>query len=227
MRKVWVLLFYFFSVAGVASAAPAYGTKMPEQNKVFWGYQHYAVLDRDLNKDHGELQSQQDHILLSYGVMDWLSLDLKASRGTVRHEDGSGSVLKYDRPLWGGGYGFRVKLFKSGAVKSVAGFQHISIHPMTVKRNGEKNNAILDDWQGSWLVSYSFRRFTPYVGLRYGTADYIHRLNNDADRILTAEGRRLDLVSGLDIPLTSRTWLNVEGAVGGGVALATGVNCSF
>lgn len=227
LRKTLVVFICLVLGAHVASAAPAYGTRMPEKNRWFGGYQHYAIADRDLNKDQGALKSQQEHILLSYGITDWLSLDLKASRGTVRHEDGNGEGVKYDRPLWGGGYGFRVRILEIGAVRSVAGFQHISIHPMSVKKNGEKNNAILDDWQGSWLVSYGFRIVTPYAGMRYGTADYIHRLNNDADRVLTAEVRRFDFVSGLDIPVSEKAWLNVECAVGGGQSVAAGVHFGF
>ncbi len=226
-RKVLMCIMGLLLTAGAASAAPAYGTKMPEKNKIFWGYQHYTITGRDLNKDHGTLKSQQDHILLSYGITDWFSLDLKASLGTVKHKDGSGSETEYNNPLWGGGYGFRVRLFERGAFKSVAGFQHISIHPKTVKKNGEKNNAILDDWQGSWLISYDIQKLTPYVGVRYGTADYIHRLNNDADRVLTAEGRRTDLVLGLDLPVAEKVWLNIEGAAGAGEAFAASVHFCF
>jgi hypothetical protein len=227
MRKLVLLLLMFLGTTVIAMSAPAYGTKMPQKGEVFWGLQHYAILDRDLNKDHGSMQSQQDHVLLSYGVADWFTLDLKWTRGDITHIDQDGTKIKYDHPVWGGGYGFRVRLYENGPVKVVSGFQHISVHPRTVKRNGEKNNAILDDWQGSALVSYAFRKFTPYTGLRYGTTDYIHRLNNDADRVYSPESRRMDAVLGADIPLTSRVWVNVEGAFGGGKAVATSVNFKF
>ncbi len=220
-----VMLFLIFPV--VSMAAPAYGTKMPHKGEVFGGLQHYAILDRDLNKDHGNLRSQQDHVLLSYGVTDWFSLDLKWTRGDITHIDQDGTRIKYDHPLWGGGYGFRARLYEKGPVKVVSGFQHISVHPRTVKRNGEKNNAILDDWQGSALVSYAFKKVTPYTGMRYGTTDYLHRLNNDADRVYSPESRRFDAVLGMDIPLTPKAWLNIEGAFGAGEAIATGVNFKF
>ena len=210
-----------------AWAAPAYGTKMPLKHEFFGGLQHYTIFSRDLNKDNGSMTSQQDHVLLSYGVTDWFALDLKWTRGDITHIDQDGAKIKYDHPLWGGGYGFRVRLYENGPVKVVSGFLHISVHPRSVKRNGEKNNAILDDWQGSALVSYDLKKFTPYTGVRYGTTDYLHRLNNDADRVYTPESRRTDMVLGVDVPLTPRTWLNVEGAFGGGEALATSVNFKF
>ncbi len=227
MRKFFIILILLMLSSSLALAAPAYGTKMPLKNQFFGGVQYYAIFDRDLNNDNGDIRSSQEHILLSYGVTDWLSLDLKASMGSIEHEAADGTKIKYDRPLWGGGYGFRVKLYEDGPVKIVSGFQHISIHPRTVKRNGEKNNAILDDWQGSALVSYSLKKFTPYTGVRYGSADYLHRLNNDANRVYMDEDRRVDAVLGMDILLSEKLWINVEGAFGGGEALATSVNFKF
>ncbi|MBF0485597.1 MAG: hypothetical protein HQL16_03680 [Candidatus Omnitrophica bacterium] len=222
---LWIVLFVFS--ASAAFAAPAYGTKMPKAKEAFWGIGEYTIFFRTLNKDHGELKSQQEHILLSYGVTDWFSLDLKASLGTIESDPYTGSKIKYDHPVWGGGYGFRVRLYENGPVRVVSGFQHISIHPKTVKGNGEKNNAILDDWQASALVSYDLKKFTPYTGLRYGTTDYIHRINNDADRVYSPESRRFDAVLGVDIPVSRKAWINLEGAFGSGEALATSLNFHF
>ena len=227
MRKVILVLGFLFMSTAVSMAAPAYGTRMPLKNEVFGGLQHYAILQRDLNKDNGNLHSQQDHVLLSYGVTDWFCLDLKWTRGAITHVDQDGTKIKYDHPLWGGGYGFRMRLYENGPVKVVVGFQHISVHPRSVKRDGEKNNAILDDWQGSTLVSYAFKKFTPYTGLRYGTTDYLHRINNDADRVYSPESRRFDAVLGVDVPITPKVWLNAETAFGAGLAIATSVNYKF
>ena len=227
MRRAVILIVILMLSTSQVFAAPAYGTRMPERNKFFGGLQYYQIFERDLNNDNGNMKSSQEHILLSYGVTDWFSLDLKASMGTIEHHAIDGTKVKYDRPLWGGGYGFRVRLYESGALKVVGGFQHISIHPRTVKRNGEKNNAILDDWQGSALVSYDLKKFTPYTGLRYGATDYLHRLNNDANRVYVDEDRRFDAVLGVDVPLNEKVWINVEGAFGGGQALATSVNFKF
>jgi len=227
MRKALILFVSMMFYASLASAAPAYGTKMPGKNKFFGGVQHYEIFDRDLNNDNGNLKSRQEHILLSYGVTDWFTLDLKASAGTIEHHAVDGRKIKYNRPVWGGGYGFRVRLYEGGPLKMVAGFQHISIHPETVKKDGEKNNAILDDWQGSALVSYDLKKFTPYTGVRYGSTDYLHRLNNDANRVFVDEDRRVDAVLGVDVPLGEKVWVNIEGAFGAGKALATSVNYKF
>jgi hypothetical protein len=227
--KLWIILVIVFLLAvPVALAAPAYGTKMPQKGQVFWGLQSYTIKDRDLNKDQGDLQSQQEHILLSYGVMDWLSLDLKWSYGAFKHIDGNGGTINYNQPVWGGGYGFRVRLYENGPVKAVAGFQHISIHPTTEEMNGQKPSAILDDWQGSALISYDLKYFTPYTGVRYGTEDYIHYIDHhDGDRQLTAEGRRTDAVLGVDIPVSKKVWINLEGAAGGVEAVAASLNFHF
>jgi len=227
MRK-WIMIgIAFVAAVPSVSAAPAYGTRMPQQKQVFWGLQYYAILDRDLNKDNGDMTSRQGHVLLSYGVTDWLSLDLKASTGTIEHVDGNGDKIKYNTPVWGGGYGFRARVYQNGPLKVVGGFQHISIHPKTVKGGGVKHNAILDDWQGSALVSWDLRQLTPYTGVRYGTTDYLHRLNDDADRVYMDERRRFDAVVGADIPLSSNVWLNLEWAGGAGEALAASVNFHF
>jgi hypothetical protein len=227
MRQGIMLIGCFFLSTALAAAAPAYGTKMPLKNELFGGLGYYRILSRDLNKDHGNMQSAQEHVLLSYGVTDWFALDLKLSIGTIRHEAADGAVIDYNDPLWGGGYGFRMRAYESGPVKAVLGFQHISIHPKTVKAPDAKHNAILDDWQGSALVSYDLKAFTPYTGVRYGTTDYIYRLNNDADRIYMAEDRRYDAVLGVDIPFGEKVWINLEGAGGAGTALAGSVNFRF
>ena len=84
MRQVIMIAVVLFLLGTCAQAAPAYGTKMPRQKEFFFGLQHYEIFDRDLNKDNGDLKSRQEHFLLTYGVTDWFSLDLKASVGTMR-----------------------------------------------------------------------------------------------------------------------------------------------
>ena len=200
---------------------------MPKANQAFWGLQTYTIFSQHLNKDQGDVRSQQEHILLSYGVTDWFSLDLKWSAGTVEHEANSGDKIKYNDPVWGGGYGFRLRLYESGPVKVAGGFQHISIHPRTVKSLPEKHNVILDDWQGSVNVSYDLKTFTPYTGLRYGSTEYLHRINNDADRAYMSESRRVSAILGVDVPLTKKVWVNLEGTGGSGETLAVSLNYHF
>jgi hypothetical protein len=216
-------------MSGSAQAAPAYGTKMPKAKQAFWGVQHYFIARRNLNNDSGSLRSQQNHLLLSYGVTDWLSLDLKASLySSFTHKGVDGADLeKYGNPVWGGGYGFRIRLYENGPWKVVTGFQHISIHPKTIKANGVKNNAIMDDWGGSTLVSYDLKKFTPYAGIAYSTLDYLHRIDNDANRINSDKHRYAGLVVGADIPVNKRIWFNVETDWRDGGAAAASLNMAF
>jgi hypothetical protein len=135
---------------------------------------------------------------------------------------------KYGRPgFWGGGYGFRIRLYENGPWKAVTGFQHISTHPVTLKANGVKNNGILDDWGGSTLVSYDFKKFTPYAGLAYSTLDYIHRINNDAERINSDKHRYAGLIVGVDVPVTKKVWINLESDWRDGGAGAVSLNFHF
>ncbi|MEI6437410.1 MAG: hypothetical protein WCO69_01520 [Candidatus Omnitrophota bacterium] len=230
MKKIMtgVLAASLLSVASSAFASPAYGTKMPAKNQAFWGLQDSYIRRRTLEHDQGSVRSLQNFLMLSYGVSDWLSLDLKGSLySTFRHDPQSGDRMAYKNPIWGGGYGFRVRAYESGPVKAVVGFQHFSIHPKTVKANGQRNNGILEDWQGSALISYSMKPFTPYIGPRYTLTDYIHDLDNNRKMIKSVDGRRLSLVTGVDIPLSDRVWVNLEGDWQDGGTFSTSVLCRF
>jgi hypothetical protein len=237
MRKLF-LTFFLFLVLGMpiavlmnvssVMAAPAYGTAMPQKEGTFWGLQHYYVDRRNLDNDQGVLHSHQNYLTMSYGVLDWLSLDLKLSLySTFRHNSADGSQMRYDRSVWGGGYGFRIKLHEKGPWKTVTGFQHFSIHPMTVKKDGRKNNGILEDWQFSLLESYKMKYVTPYAGVRYTVMDYIHTLDNERNRINSDDARRFGLILGADIPLSPDVWLNFESDWQDGGSATGGVHFRF
>ena len=72
---IFVLIFLFFS--SDFYAAPCYGTRLPEKNKIDLDLQNYTILKRYQENDLGKLRSTQDFLLFSYGVFDWLSIDLK------------------------------------------------------------------------------------------------------------------------------------------------------
>ncbi len=229
-RKLWLSLVMLLTTSALAYAAPAYGTKMPGAKQAFFGLQTYQIGRRDLNNGNGQIRSQQNFLLLSYGLTEWFSLDLKYTLySTFTHEDLGGENLeKYGRPgFWGGGYGFRVRLFENGPWKAVTGFQHISTHPVTLKANGVKHNGILDDWGGSTLVSYDLRKLTPYAGVAYSTLDYIHRVDDDARRINSDKHRYAGLILGVDVPLTQKVWVNLETDWRDGGAGAVSVNMAF
>ncbi|OGX18458.1 MAG: hypothetical protein A3K83_05540 [Omnitrophica WOR_2 bacterium RBG_13_44_8b] len=207
-------------------AAPCYGTKLPQKSRIFIGIQSYSVFKRYLKDDFGKLRSQQEFFLLSYGIFDWLSLDLKGGAGFIKQHPVGGDEQDYPTFL-GGGYGFRLKLYEKKNTRMVFGFQHISIHPKTISIAGAKHKAVLDDWQFCALVSYDFKKLTPYLGARWSRLDYIHWI--DGNRKLEASdlNKSAGLILGLDVPVTKKAWFNLEGNFFDSEALALSLNYSF
>ncbi len=227
-RSFIIMVFFFLIVLRSAFASPACGTQLPLKKEMFLGLQHSFIKRQNLSNDLGYIESHQNYFSLSYGLTDWLVLDLKASLySSFRYHLSGGGGIKYEDPLWGGGYGFRVKAYEYGPIKSVVGFQHFSIHPRTVHVAGEKVQGILEDWQGSALFSYDMKRLSPYIGFRYMMMDYIRLVNKDRKMIKSEKGSRPGFLSGMDIPLSQKTWLNVEVDWQDGGAVAAGVYCRF
>lgn len=218
--------FCILSFAFVCYAAPCYGTKMPRKNRFFLGLQSYSIFKRYLANQAGKLRSAQEFLLLSYGVYDWLSIDLKGGAGYIKQHPVGNDEIDYPSYL-GGGYGFRVRLYDKENVRAVFGFQHISIHPKTIYVGNVKNKAVLDDWQFSALVSYNLKKITPYLGTRWSRLDYIHWVDGNRNRVKSDLARSWGLIYGLDLPLTEKIWLNLEGSAFDSEALAFSINYSF
>jgi hypothetical protein len=219
-------LIFCFSICRPVHAAPCYGTKLPEKNKIFMGLQSYSVFKRYLEGENGKQRSQQEFLLVSYGILDWLSLDLKGGVGFIKQHSSGADEIDYKTYL-GGGYGFRVKLYDKGNVKTVFGFQHISVHPHTVSIQGIKHKAVLDDWQFSALASYAFKKITPYLGTRWSRLDYIHWEDGSRNLVKSASGNSIGLIVGCDLPISGRFWFNLEGQFFDSQALAFSANYSF
>lgn len=228
--KTKVLLFVIcvlcFDICHSVYAAPCYGTRLPEKKKIFLGLQSYSVFKSYLEKESGKLRSQQEFLLLSYGIYDWLSLDLKGGVGYLKQHPNVSNELDYPTFL-GGGYGFRVKFFHRQNVKMVFGFQHISIHPHTISIANAKHKAVSDDWQFSLLASYCLKKTTPYLGTRWSRYDYIHWTDRDRDRVKSDLGRSIGLIVGCDFSISQKIWLNLEGQFLDRQALALSANYSF
>ncbi len=207
-------------------AAPCYGTKMPEKKKLFMGLQTHTIFKRYLEDNQGKLRSFQNFLLISYGVYDWLSIDLKGGAGYIRQHPVGASEVRYETNF-AGGYGFRLKLFEKNNIKSVFGFQHISVHPDSAYVGAVKNKAILDDWQTSLLVSYDFKKIAPYIGTRWSRVDYIHAQDGNRKRVMSDFGKSAGFIFGLDLPLAKNSWLNFEGQLFDSEAAAFSVNYSF
>lgn len=210
-----------------AQAAPAYGTRMPERFQWFVGGQTHYVSERTLEGDHGEIRGLQHFLNLSFGVTDWLCLDVKGGAGNIRHERISGRDLAYPTFV-GGGYGFRLRLYEQAKTKAVFGFQHISIHPYTRNVGEDKHKSVLDDWQLSCLVSYAVnQKWTPYAGAKVSRMDHIYWKNGERDRIKSDESRAWGMVLGTDWNVTERVWINVEAQALDVEAVSASVNIEF
>ncbi len=226
MRKTLLAIIFVISSVSLLYAAPCYGTKMPGKNKFFAGSEYYNIFNRYLKDQYGKVRSAQEFILVSYGVFSWLSIDLKGGAGWVKQHPVSSDELDYSTSF-AGGYGLRFKLYDKKAYKLVLGFQHISVHPESILLGTVKHRAILDDWQVSMLASREFSRFTPYLGARWSRVDYIHWVGDDRKRVMSDLTRDIGFIFGVDVPLTKKIWLNVEGQMFDSEALACGLKYSF
>ncbi|MBU1524124.1 MAG: hypothetical protein KKG50_05630 [Candidatus Omnitrophica bacterium] len=224
-HKVLLLFTFFLFLSFSSYSAPCYGTKMPKEKEFFAGVGSYTIFKRDLEDGYGSLRSLQNFLLLSYGIFDWLSLDLKVGAGYIKqHPFGSDEI---DYPTaFSGGYGLRLKVYNKKKVQAVFGFQHISVHPRKARLQ-EENKAILDDWQVSFLASYEFPLITPYAGVEWSRVDYIHWQGDRRKRRMSDLTKSIGLVVGFDFPLKEKFWLNLEGQFFDAKALSFSVNFSF
>lgn len=226
MRRVLFCLIICLSIAGESFAASCYGTKMPQQKKFFAGLETYSVFKHKLEKDYGKISSLQNFFLLSFGIFDWLTLDLKGGAGNVKQATNTDSKIKYSTYL-GGGYGLRIRLYEREKTKLVFGFQHISIHPHTVSIGATKEKVVLDDWQFSLLASYEFSKITPYIGTRWARMDIIDWIDTQRNRQKSDLTKSVGLITGADIPINKRAWLNIEGQFFDTTALAVSIKFAF
>lgn len=219
----WILIFGFWIYS---YAAPCYGTKMPKKKELFGGIQTHAIFKRYLEDEYGKLRSTQHFVLLSWGVYDWLSIDLKGGVGYIKQHPVGGDEVDYDSSF-SGGYGFRLKLYDEKKNKIVFGFQHISIHPPRIYLEGARHKAVLDDWQFSLLASRDFLKITPYLGTKWSRTDYIHWVGDNRKREKSALTKSVGLVFGFDLPVAEKVWFNLEGQLFDSEAFAFSMNFNF
>ena len=212
-------------------AAPAYGTHMPEKGHWHWGWQTNVVLRRNLEREWGKLRSYQTFITGSFGLTPWLCFDGKLGWGNIKNRPENISRIDYPGNF-AGGYGFRVKLYRHATdkIKSVFGFQHISVHPDHQYVGKEKRKVILDDWQFSFLVSYDLSRyFVPYAGVKLSRMDLIEKAGDIRKRKRSENSELAGMILGVDIYLdkTHRQWFNLECRFFDEAAISLGVVFSF
>jgi hypothetical protein len=224
--SLWKIIVIFAFLATPGYAAPSYGTKMPEKNQFHVGGQTYSVQERKLEGENGEMSSLQHFLLLSYGLTDWFSIDMKGGAGNTHQTPDGANEITYPSYV-GGGYGFRVRVLDRDKTKVVFGFQHISIHPYSVFIGNVKHKAVIDDWQLSFLASRDFKYITPYMGLRWSRMDYIHWVEDDRNRVKSDPDDITGLILGMDIPIQEKVWLNFEGQFFDAEAVSASINFCF
>lgn len=226
MRRFCLVLILCLCLQLNLYGAPCYGTRMPKKNKFFMGTQTHSLIKRELRNNYGRVKSLQHFLLLSYGVFDWLSIDLKGGAGDVKHKAVSGQDIDYSTGF-AGGYGIRLKVYNGEKFDAVFGFQHISVHPKNTHVDSIKNKTILDDWQVSLLGSYDLGWLTPYLGAKFSRVDYIHWVEDDRKRKMSDRTRSVGVVAGFDIPLNDKWWINLEGQFIDGTAASISINHAF
>ncbi len=220
----WILCFVICH--SFCYAAPCYGTKMPKKKEFFAGAQTHSIFKCYLEDEFGKVRSTQYFITLSYGVCDWFSIDLKGGAGNIKQHPVGSDEVDY-ASNFAGGYGLRLKFYDKENIRMVFGFQHISVHPKSTHLGDAKNQAILDDWQWSLLLSYSFKKIMPYLGTRWSRVDYIHVVGDQRKRRMSDATKSIGLIYGVDIPLSKKIWLNLEGSSLDSDAFACSINYSF
>lgn len=226
MRIVALGCVFLFFLSSVSWAAPCYGTTLPLKHRAVIGGQTHIIFKRYLEHEAGKIRSTQHFFLLSFGIVDWLAIDLKGGVGSVRQHPIASDELDYPA-FMSGGYGFRLKIFEAQKTRAVFGFQHISVHPYSVNIGPTKHKTVLDDWQLSALASYALKNVTPYAGVKLSRCDYIHWVDGERDLVKSDTSRNVGLVCGLDIPLGKKLRCNIEGQWFDGEALAFSLNHQF
>lgn len=230
MKRLFVLciaLVFIVVSSRFCYAAPAYGTHMPKDRHWTWGLEADFLADRGLKDNQGSTSGNRFFLTGSLGIFEWLCFDGKIGIGNVEWHRTGASDLDYETNF-AGGYGFRIKGYenKEWGIKTVAGFQHISVHPHGADEGNDKHQVIIDDWQGSLLVSKDMGKFVPYCGARYGTVDFIKWLN-DHDRKRIKSEEYCGVVIGMDYWINDSTKINLEGALVDGQEFAIGISRDF
>lgn len=191
-------------------AAPCYGTHTPAKRKWFAGAEYNFVIERKLGHNQGRIRSPNQLLMLSYGVLDWLSIDLKGGSGKITYKDSEYADQDFSTSF-AGGYGFRIRLWenKNKGLKIVSGFQHISVHPRGVDTRDGKYTLVVDEWQGSCLGSIRIKQLDPYLGFKYETYDLIRWINSAHRKRYKSEDN-WGLVLGTDFWLNKNLKINLE-----------------
>lgn len=208
-------------------AAPTDGTNIPYKGKYLTGYQNNIIFKHDLAGHYGNVRSDQHYYTLAYGVFDWLTLDGKIGFGNVREKGGDHPKVAHNYGF-AGGYGFRLRVMDDpkNNVRIVTGFQHTSTHPASRNLNGDKREAIYEDWQVSLVSSKDIGRVTPFAGAKLSYGNLIQKCN-EIDRKNRPPAYYAGVVLGVGIKLTKDLYVSVESHFIDETSLSSGIYYKF
>ena len=204
-----LLIFALLSL-GDAFAAPTCGVHMPKKNTVDFGFESYVLRNYKTKDDiQAKLKGEGVFMCLSYGIVDWLVLDLKFGSSSIRNDVFSGTKYDYDAN-WGGAYGFRWQLYKNDnyGIKVITGLQHLSIHPKA-DNSDTKRKSILDDSQAQLLISKLWKSFDFYIGVKSTIGRFIRKFSGTYETKSLAE--HISAVVGTEFYINDKWHLNLEG----------------
>ena len=228
MRKVSLIFVFLFLALGHrdATACPIEGPNMPNGTSLKIGVQTNIMTGVDTKNVKGELRSKQIFFTLSYGITKWLCLDGKAGMGELTFDQERSIKVEHDANF-AGGYGGRILLWddKKSGINCILGLHHISVHPEDVEVNGVKYKAILDEWQGSLLVSKKIQNLRPYIAGKFSKIYLIQKIGEQRERITPEHA--WGLVAGADLDINDNARFNIEGRLFDETALTFGFNYTF
>lgn len=201
----------FLFLTKIALSAPTCGTILSEKNKFLLGvainYIQKYEMKGAVNKI--DLKSKQAFLTVSYGLLNNLVLDGKLGIGDIRNDRVNNAEFDY-KLGWGGGYGFRFKLYDNdkNKIKLIIGAHHISIHPPEKDSDIKEYKAIIDDNQIEAFISKEYHCFFPYIGLKASRSRLLRRDNSDTSSLHSPW--KLGTILGFDWEVYKNTYLNLE-----------------
>jgi len=220
---MFFLLFVLFKLS--AYAVPIKGPYFLKRGKLEIGQETNIMYRRDIEDITAKIKSSQFFFFFAFGLFDWLNIEAKFGTGDIADDQYNGQKFYYNYN-WGGGYGFRIRVYESENIKFIFGVHHASIHPDPNKNTDNlTHRAILDETQFDLNLALKGQRFTPYVGAKVSRARLIRRI--DGERATLKQEENYGIIGGFDYMFGKNTRLNIEGRFIDEYAITCGIGYTF